>query len=89
VAISGGAGRGGVTVRVKDQGPGIPSGRRQEVFEPFFRGRGGDAGSGLGLAICQGFVQANGGRITLQSRKGEGTAFAVTLRLTESVPAPA
>jgi two-component system sensor histidine kinase KdpD len=78
VTVSGGSSPAGVTVRISDRGPGIPSNARRDVFEPFFRGRGEQAGSGLGLAISRGFVEANGGRITLQSRKGEGTAFAVT-----------
>ncbi|HKF80607.1 MAG TPA: ATP-binding protein [Thermoleophilaceae bacterium] len=78
VTVSGGASPAGVTVRVSDRGPGIPSSARRHVFEPFFRGRGDQTGSGLGLAISRGFVEANGGRITLQSRKGQGTAFAVT-----------
>jgi two-component system, OmpR family, sensor histidine kinase KdpD len=78
VTVSGGSSPAGVTVRVSDRGRGIPPSARLHVFEPFFRGRDGQAGSGLGLAICRGFVEANGGRITLQSRRGEGTAFAVT-----------
>jgi two-component system sensor histidine kinase KdpD len=79
VRITGGAGGGRVTVRVIDAGRGIPSQHRAHVFEPFFRGRGAaDSGSGLGLAICRGFVEANGGKITLQTGTGRGTAFAVS-----------
>jgi two-component system sensor histidine kinase KdpD len=36
------------------------------------------AGSGLGLAISRGFVEANGGRIVLQTGSGRGTSFAVS-----------
>jgi two-component system sensor histidine kinase KdpD len=89
VTVSGGASPAGVTVRVSDRGPGIPSAARPHVFEPFFRGRGDQSGAGLGLAISRGFVEANGGRITLQTRKGEGTAFAVTFPRAEiASPAP-
>jgi two-component system sensor histidine kinase KdpD len=89
VTVSGGASPAGVTVRVSDRGPGIPSIAQRDVFEPFFRGRGEQSGSGLGLAISRGFVEANGGRIALQSRKGEGTAFAVTFPRAEiASPAP-
>jgi two-component system sensor histidine kinase KdpD len=89
VTVSGGSSPAGVTIRISDRGPGIPSSARRDVFEPFFRGRGAQSGSGLGLAISRGFVEANGGRITLQSRKGEGTAFAVTFPRAEvASPAP-
>ncbi|MFZ0039965.1 MAG: ATP-binding protein [Solirubrobacteraceae bacterium] len=79
VRVSGGASGGRVTVRVTDQGRGIASQHRARVFEPFFRGRGdAGTGSGLGLAICRGFVEANGGRILLQSGVEKGTSFAVS-----------
>ncbi|MGB0093616.1 MAG: ATP-binding protein [Solirubrobacteraceae bacterium] len=79
VRISAGLGSGTVTVRITDQGRGIPSQHRGRVFDPFFRGRGDvGSGSGLGLAICRGFVEANGGRIVLQSGAGRGTSFAVS-----------
>jgi two-component system sensor histidine kinase KdpD len=83
VRVSGGAGGGHVTVRVSDRGQGIPAADRLHVFEPFFRGRDGRKGSGLGLAICRGFVEANGGRIRVQSRQGEGASFAVSFPLVE------
>ncbi len=79
VEVRGGAGPAWVTVRVVDHGRGIPLDQRGLIFEPFFRGRGsGASGSGLGLAICRGFVEANGGRITVQSDVGHGTSFAVS-----------
>ncbi|MDQ2759051.1 MAG: ATP-binding protein [Actinomycetota bacterium] len=82
VRVSAGQGGGRVTVRVTDRGRGIPSQHRAHVFEPFFRGRSGSgSGSGLGLAICRGFVEANGGRIVLQSDAERGTSFAVSFPL--------
>jgi two-component system, OmpR family, sensor histidine kinase KdpD len=75
-----------VTVRVTDAGRGIADRDRARVFEPFFRGRGATgSGSGLGLAICRGFVEANGGSISVQSTPGPGTTFAVSLPV---VPQP-
>jgi len=79
IQITGGSGPAWVTVRVVDHGPGIPLEQRRHIFEPFFRGRGGGAaGSGLGLAIARGFVEANAGRIVVQSNVGLGTSFAVS-----------
>jgi two-component system, OmpR family, sensor histidine kinase KdpD len=83
VRITGGASAGRVAVRVADRGSGIPRRYRSHVFEPFFRGRGeAGAGSGLGLAICRGFVEANGGRIVLQSGRDTGTSFTVSFPVT-------
>ena len=43
-------------------------------------------GSGLGLAIVKGFVEANGGSITVQSLPGQGTTFYVLLPVAEHQP---
>ncbi|WP_458094514.1 ATP-binding protein [Roseomonas sp. WA12] len=61
---------GGVSIAVEDDGPGIPPGQLEQIFDPFYRVRRGDkapAGSGLGLAICRGLTHAMGGRITAES----------------------
>jgi two-component system sensor histidine kinase KdpD len=78
VEVRGVAANNRVTIRVVDHGRGIPPIQQSQVFEPFVRGRDAQPGSGLGLAICRGFVEANGGRITLQSRTRDGSAFAVS-----------
>jgi two-component system sensor histidine kinase KdpD len=81
VRVSGAVGSGRVTVRVIDRGRGVAPSKRAHIFEPFFRGRDAGPGSGLGLAICRGLVEANGGRIVLQSRSHEETSFAVSFPL--------
>jgi two-component system sensor histidine kinase KdpD len=87
VQITGGTGPALVTVRVIDHGRGIPREHRLRIFEPFFRSRDrGPGGSGLGLAICRGFVEANGGRIVLQSDVEHGTSFAVSFPVLEQPP---
>jgi two-component system sensor histidine kinase KdpD len=78
VEVRGMSANGRVTIRVVDHGRGVPPAEQMQIFEPFVRGRGPQPGSGLGLAICRGFVEANGGRITLQSRGRDGSAFAVS-----------
>jgi two-component system sensor histidine kinase KdpD len=69
-------------IRVIDRGPGIPEAERERIFEPFYRSpTAGDThlGSGLGLAIARGFVEANGGRIWVESTAGQGSTFVVEL----------
>ena len=79
-----------VLVRVVDRGPGIAASERDRIFEPFYRGprtgREPWAGSGLGLAIAKGFVEANGGTISVESLPGQGTTFAVSLPVSEDAP---
>ncbi len=71
-----------VVARVVDQGPGIGRGEQERIFEPFYRGaRPGLrpwTGSGLGLAIAKGFVEANGGSISVESLPGQGTSLVVS-----------
>ncbi len=86
---------GRLLVRVVDQGPGIAPREHERIFSPFYRGAAGAAsgdtpGSGLGLAIAKGFVEANGGRIAVESLPGQGTSFVVTFPaelLAEAAPA--
>jgi two-component system, NtrC family, sensor histidine kinase PilS len=64
-----------VTLRVSDNGPGIPDTVRERLFEPFVTGRPG--GTGLGLAIVQRAVVAHRGMVLVDSIAGEGTTFTV------------
>jgi len=72
-----------VVARVVDQGPGIGAVELARIFEPFYRGqapgRDTGTGSGLGLAIAKGFVEANGGTISVESLPGQGSSFVVSL----------
>ena len=72
-----------VSVRVSDQGPGIPAEARTTVFDVFYRVRAGDkqtAGTGLGLSICRGLIEGHGGRIkALPGPGGRGTTIAFWL----------
>jgi two-component system sensor histidine kinase KdpD len=72
-----------VVIRVIDRGPGIPPADQERIFEPFYRAdsptAGPHPGSGLGLAIAKGFVEANAGRMWVESSPGRGSAFVVEL----------
>ncbi|MEZ5923831.1 MAG: ATP-binding protein [Hyphomicrobiaceae bacterium] len=77
---------GGLMIEVEDTGCGIDPGDMGRIMQPFAQGSGIDArprtGSGLGLSITRGIVEAMGGRITFESRVGQGTCFRVQLDLT-------
>jgi two-component system sensor histidine kinase KdpD len=84
--------RGRIRVLVVDQGPGIPKAEQERVFLPFYRAPDAPSahpGSGLGLAITKGFLELNGGRITIESLPGQGTSFVVEFAVTEQPPEPA
>jgi two-component system sensor histidine kinase KdpD len=69
-----------VRVRIVDQGPGIRAGDLERIFVPFYRAPGqddGHQGAGLGLAIAKGFIEVNGGRISVESLPGQGTSFII------------
>ena len=70
-----------VRVRVEDDGPGLPVGDPERLFDKFQRGsdEGTVVGVGLGLAICQAIIHAHGGEIEGQRREGGGARFEFTL----------
>jgi signal transduction histidine kinase len=95
----GAAARAGVLrIRVRDGGDGIPAQARARVFDRFYRVDGArnrrHGGVGLGLAIVKAIVESHGGRVSVESRVGEGSTFEVALpglrsAGNEPVPAPA
>jgi len=68
-------------ISVADGGIGIPSDRREQVFEMFGRlhDREQYEGTGIGLAICRKIVERHGGRIWIDERDGGGAVFRFTL----------
>ncbi len=66
-----------------DDGPGLPRGREEEVFEKFARGSAESAtpGMGLGLAICRAIVEAHGGTIRADPGHAPGARFVIRLPL--------
>lgn len=67
-----------IVIRVRDNGPGIPTDQLPHVFERFQKGRH-SRGSGLGLSIARKLVQAHQGTIDVESIEGVGTTLTVTL----------
>jgi PAS domain S-box-containing protein len=74
--------RDGVLLLVEDEGPGIPPALREQVFQPFHKGRNiadHAPGSGIGLALVAQFASLHGGRAWVQDRPGGGASFRVFL----------
>jgi two-component system sensor histidine kinase HydH len=66
-----------VVVAVEDNGPGIPEGTMDKVFESFYTTK--SFGTGLGLPIARSLTAALGGQLLLRARKGGGTRAEVHL----------
>lgn len=66
-----------LSVSVADDGPGLPPGREEAVFQKFTRGERESAtpGVGLGLTICRAIIEAHHGQITGANRPGGGAVF--------------
>jgi len=78
------------TLKISDTGCGIVESDLPHIFEPFFTTKGllskrasgirrRAAGTGLGLSVCYGIVKEHGGTISVESEKGAGTTFTITL----------
>lgn len=76
---------GRVTVRISDEGPGIPDDLLERVFEPFFRAAPGRLqtipGAGLGLALAAEIIERSGGTLTIRNRLHQGLEQAISLAL--------
>ena len=72
-----------ITVTVEDNGPGIPDGEKDHIFERFYRlddSRARDTGgTGLGLSIAKEAVLLHGGKIGVESAEGMGSRFYIRL----------
>lgn len=71
---------GNITFSVKDDGPGISPEYHRRLFERYFQVPGSKfKGSGLGLAISKDFIEAQGGKIWVESAIGQGSKFCFSL----------
>ncbi|HEY1262366.1 MAG TPA: ATP-binding protein [Terriglobales bacterium] len=74
---------GGVEIRVRDDGRGIPPEIRERLFEPFVS-FGKENGTGLGLTVVQKIAQDHGGDVTLENTSERGTVFRLWIPLPSS-----
>lgn len=79
-----------IELRVTDNGPGLPPGREEAIFEKFTRGEkeSNTPGVGLGLAICRAIVEAHGGTIRAEQAPGSGARIVIALKRGEPPAVP-
>ncbi len=63
-----------VTIRIIDNGTGIPQSIKEKIFEPFFTTKPSGQGTGLGLSLSFDIVKAHGGKLEVQSEEGTGSS---------------
>ena len=77
-----------VQITVEDRGLGIEPDETRQIFQPFYRGAAaravGTHGTGLGLSLTSSVAEAMGGKITLESSPGRGSAFTLHLPVAEA-----
>jgi signal transduction histidine kinase len=76
---------GGIEIRLRDSGRGIPAAIRNTLFEPFVS-QGKENGTGLGLTVVHKIIQDHGGEIAIESTSPEGTVFRIHLPYPASLP---
>ncbi|WP_300459009.1 ATP-binding protein [Desulfobacula sp.] len=64
-------------IRIIDDGPGIPQGIKEQVFNPFFTTK--EEGTGLGMSIAFNIINEHGGWLDVASEQGQGASFIITL----------
>lgn len=71
-----------IIYQVIDSGKGIDSRYKDKVFDKYFQIPGSNkSGTGLGLAICKDFIEAQNGKINLDSELGSGSTFSITMNI--------
>ena len=70
-------GRDVVTLKIADNGTGIPGHAAEKIFDPFFTTKDPDKGTGLGLSICKSIVESFQGQIQFDTAENEGTSFEI------------
>ena len=68
-----------IEISISDNGPGIPDGIKDKIFQPFFTTKPTGQGTGLGLSLAYDIVKAHGGKINVHSTIGKGTEFVIQL----------
>ena len=70
---------GNIQILVKDDGKGIEQKNLSKIFDPFFTTKPVGQGTGLGLSVGYGIIKRHQGNISVESTKGKGTIFTISL----------
>lgn len=74
---------GQVRIIIADTGVGIPTEHLQRIFDPFWTTKPPGEGTGLGLSVARTAIEADGGRILVESEKGKGSTFTIVLPVSD------
>jgi signal transduction histidine kinase len=72
-----------VFISITDTGVGIKEEDLEKIFEPFFTTKEKEQGTGLGLSLCKRLIEANAGKIEVESTVGEGTTFRIMVPINQ------
>ena len=72
--------KGGLEIKVGDNGNGIPEKVLEKIFQPFFTTKPTGQGTGLGLSLSYDIMTAHGGELKVETKEGVGTTFIIQLR---------
>ncbi|MCE5335790.1 MAG: hypothetical protein LLG06_14505 [Desulfobacteraceae bacterium] len=75
-----------IEIVISDTGCGIPKADLSKIFDPFFTTKPPGKGTGLGLSICHSIIVRLGGRITVETEPGKGSAFTIRLPIVFNSP---
>jgi signal transduction histidine kinase len=72
-----------VFISITDTGVGIKEEDLERIFEPFFTTKEKEQGTGLGLSLCKRLIEANAGKIEVESTVGRGTTFRIMIPINQ------
>jgi len=78
--------QGHAEIKIADNGMGIDPDNIGKIFSPFFTTKPVGKGTGLGLSVCYGIIKNFGGTMAVESEKGKGTTFVITLPAMQATP---
>ncbi len=82
VSVTTSAENGSIIIKVKDNGVGIPDAIKEKIMQPFFTTKPTGEGTGLGLSLTYDMVvKGHGGKLTVDTKEGEGSEFTIALPL--------